>query len=374
MGEVASLLPPFTPGSATTGLFATSSSLAAPPAAGFATGESAPPSTDPALRLFQAAADDESLHAAVLGNSAHLRVQTATGEDLSLHLRVRDGIADVRVDRPAEVRAPGAAGTAERAEPRAELKASEVQAALAGEGLALGRFESATVPQQPHHGDGDDAGVRAPGISAPAFRASWAAPASPPTATIGNPGSEPERPPSIRLPTAPPSGGAPGSRPVSGSAGTLRAAGYDLGARRPGPEESARVVAGLPEIARNAIGAGTSAGTNPQPNLDQRSNPNPNPNPNQNPGHATGPSTAAHATGPSTAAHATGGAATGAYSSPHQHHQRHPHREGAADGDGVRQQRTSAPARAATNNAPGAGDPHTGANHGDGTPGVHVTA
>jgi hypothetical protein len=350
-----------TPGPATAGLPAAPSSLAPPSAASSGPGESPSPTADPALRLFQAAADDESLHAAVLGSSAHLRVQTATGEDLSLHLRVRDGIADVRVDRTAEVRATSPMGTTEPAEPRAELKASEVQAALASEGLALGRFESSTAPQQPHHGD--DAGARAPGIPAPDSRASWAAPAAP-APTFGGPRAERELPPAIRVAAALGSGGALGARPVSGKNGSGRATGYDLGARRPGLDEATGVVAslaGLVDLASNSGTSGPSVGANPNLNQHPSSNQTPYQGPNQ-PG------------GTSTATHASGGAATETYSSPHQHQQRHPHREGAAESDGVRRQRVSAPARAASITTPGPRDPQTTAIHSDGTPSVHVTA
>jgi hypothetical protein len=362
-GEAANLARSFPLGPATAGLPAASSSLAPPlAAAGFTSGDSPSPTADPALRLFQAAADDESLHAAVLGSSAHLRVQTATGEDLSLHLRVRDGIADVRVERTAEVRATGPTGVAEAAEPRAELKASEVQAALASEGLALGRFESSTAPQDPHWGDGGNDSARAAGIPALESRASsdtsaFVAPAP----TVGNPRAERVPPPAIRLATATAmaSGGALRPRPVSGNTG--RASGYDLGGRRPGLDEAARVVAGVVEIASNAVTSGTSAGANP--NLDQH--PNPNQTPYQGPNHPGATSGAAHA---------TGGPATETYSSPHQHHQRHPHREGAAESDGARRQRTSAPARVASITIPGPRDPQTTAIHSDGTPSVHVTA
>jgi len=87
-----------------------------------------------AASLVQAAVEDETLHAAAIGNSAHLRLQTASGQDLSLHIRVRDGIADIRVDGSA-----GSGGV-----PAIELRASEVRTALAGEGLSLGTFESPT--------------------------------------------------------------------------------------------------------------------------------------------------------------------------------------------------------------------------------------
>jgi hypothetical protein len=364
--EVANLARSFTPGSSTAALPAASASLVPPAAAGSTPGESPSPPADPALRLFQAAADDESLHASVLGSSAHLRVQTATGEDLSLHLRVRDGIADVRVDRAAEVRATGPAGTAERAEPRAELKASEVQAALAGEGLALGRFESSTAPQQPRDGEGAAAAARASGIPALEPRASFAPPVVP-VPTIGGLPSERERPPAVRLATALGSGGARGSRPVSGSTGSGRATGYDLGARRPGLDEAARVVAGPVAIASNASTSGTGPGANPNPNLDQHPSSNQTLSQGSNRPGGTG-----------TATHAPGGAGTETYSSPHQHQQRHPHREGAAEGDGVRRQHATTPARVASittpGTTPGPRDPQTTAMHSDGTPGVHVTA
>jgi hypothetical protein len=91
-----------------------------------------PPLPTAAASLVQAAVDDETLHAAAIGNSAHLRLQTASGQDVSLHIRVRDGIADIRVD--------GSTGT-NGALP-IELRASEVRTALAGEGISLGTFEA----------------------------------------------------------------------------------------------------------------------------------------------------------------------------------------------------------------------------------------
>jgi hypothetical protein len=80
--------------------------------------------------LLDQAAADPSLHAAAIGNNAHLRLETADAGSLSLHLRVRDGVADL------EVEGAGARSL--------DLRPQEIRRALAGEGLTLGRFESRT--------------------------------------------------------------------------------------------------------------------------------------------------------------------------------------------------------------------------------------
>ncbi|MEP6653336.1 MAG: hypothetical protein ABJA82_08255 [Myxococcales bacterium] len=86
-----------------------------------------PPGTRPLMEL---AADDPSLHATALGKNAHVRLETAKDGDLSLHLMVHDGVVDVRFD-----------GAASRT---LDIRSNEVRAALAGEGISLGTFESAT--------------------------------------------------------------------------------------------------------------------------------------------------------------------------------------------------------------------------------------
>ncbi len=74
---------------------------------------------------------DDSLRLVVLPNSANLRVTTPNGGDLSVHLRVRDGVTNVTVS--------GAGSEA------AMAHSSDLRAALAGQGLALGRIERATA-------------------------------------------------------------------------------------------------------------------------------------------------------------------------------------------------------------------------------------
>ena len=80
--------------------------------------------------LLDLAAADPSMHASALGKNAHVRMETAKDGDLSLHLTMHDGVVDVRFD-----------GAAART---LDLRSQEVRAALAGEGISLGTFESAT--------------------------------------------------------------------------------------------------------------------------------------------------------------------------------------------------------------------------------------
>jgi hypothetical protein len=68
-----------------------------------------------------------SLGGAILANAAHLRLESSTLGDLALHLRVRDGVAHVRLE-------------GEQA-PQLAQRAPELQRALAAEGLQLGRLE-----------------------------------------------------------------------------------------------------------------------------------------------------------------------------------------------------------------------------------------
>jgi len=84
-------------------------------------------SAGPRALLDQAAADP-SLHAAAIGNNAHLRLETANAGSLSLHLSVRDGVADLQIE------GPGARAL--------DFRPQEIRSALAGEGLTLGRFEA----------------------------------------------------------------------------------------------------------------------------------------------------------------------------------------------------------------------------------------
>lgn len=72
--------------------------------------------------------DARSADGAVLRNAAHLRVETPGLGALELHLRVRDGVAHVRLD-----------GEAARA---VEARAAELSRALASEGLKLGQLDA----------------------------------------------------------------------------------------------------------------------------------------------------------------------------------------------------------------------------------------
>ena len=74
---------------------------------------------------------DDSLRLVVLPNSANLRVTTPEGGDLSVHLRVRDGVTDVTVS--------GAGSEA------ALTHSADLRAALAGQGLTLGRIDRASA-------------------------------------------------------------------------------------------------------------------------------------------------------------------------------------------------------------------------------------
>jgi hypothetical protein len=109
---------------------------------------------------MQLAADDPSLHATALGKNAHVRLETAKDGDLSLHLMVHDGVVDVRFD--------GAASHT------LDIRSNEVRAALAGEGIALGTFESAT---RTSHASQSSFGASS-GVSSSSDNAAAGAPAS----------------------------------------------------------------------------------------------------------------------------------------------------------------------------------------------------
>jgi hypothetical protein len=88
--------------------------------------------------LIDLALEDPSLHAATLGKSSHVRLDTGAGGELALHMRVEDGIVDVRVE-----------GAAART---LDIRPDELRTALAGEGISLGHFES--VPSHVAYLDG----------------------------------------------------------------------------------------------------------------------------------------------------------------------------------------------------------------------------
>src|SRR5581483_8980053 len=108
------------------------------------------------------AADDPSLRATVMPERAVLSIDTGSAGELALHLRVKDGVADVRV-------AGAAAHTV-------EMRASELRAALASEGLTLGSFQSGQ-PAPEHNRPAehlDDDSAQAPSRALPAAASSTA--------------------------------------------------------------------------------------------------------------------------------------------------------------------------------------------------------
>jgi hypothetical protein len=105
--------------------------------------------------LMAHAAEDPSLRATVMPERAVLSIDTGGAGELSLHLRVKDGVADVRV-------AGAAAHTV-------EMRPAELRAALASEGLTLGSFQSGQpAPEHNRGAEGadDDPAVRAPSPAA----------------------------------------------------------------------------------------------------------------------------------------------------------------------------------------------------------------
>ncbi|MGC4120530.1 MAG: hypothetical protein QM765_39310 [Myxococcales bacterium] len=91
-----------------------------------------------AAPVFTRAAEDPTLTAALMPGAAHVTCAVDGAGELELHLRIRDGVADVRAD--------GAAA--------AQLlnRVSQLEAALAGEGLQLGHFD---LSQQSGHPGAD---------------------------------------------------------------------------------------------------------------------------------------------------------------------------------------------------------------------------
>jgi hypothetical protein len=79
------------------------------------------------------ASEDPSLHGTILPERAVLSVDAGAGE-IALHLRVKDGVADVRV-----------VGSAAEG---LDVQQHELRAALASEGLSLGSFESGQSPSR----------------------------------------------------------------------------------------------------------------------------------------------------------------------------------------------------------------------------------
>ncbi len=76
----------------------------------------------------------------ILPHTAHLRLESETLGDLALHLRVRDGVAHVRMEGEQAAQLAG--------------RGQELQRALAAEGLKLGQLEieKPAVPAAPQGG------------------------------------------------------------------------------------------------------------------------------------------------------------------------------------------------------------------------------
>jgi hypothetical protein len=79
-----------------------------------------------AASLVEQAAADPGLQLGILPHAAHMSIESPEG-NLALHVRVRDGAAEIRI--------------AGNMAPLFEARAPEIQSALAGEGLSLGRFD-----------------------------------------------------------------------------------------------------------------------------------------------------------------------------------------------------------------------------------------
>jgi hypothetical protein len=122
-----------------------------------------PPPPVPAApsALLAHAVEDPSLRATLMPERAVLSIDTGGAGELALHLRVKDGVADVRV-------AGAAAHTV-------DMRPSELRAALASEGLTLGSFQSGQPAPEHNRGSerpDDEAAVRVPSRSFPAPAAS----------------------------------------------------------------------------------------------------------------------------------------------------------------------------------------------------------
>jgi hypothetical protein len=117
-----------------------------------------------AAPLSVQAVQDASLQLALMTHAAHIEMDTGPSGELSLHLRVRDGVAEI-----------SAAGSAA---PLLEARAPELSVSLAGEGLALGRFDLAR--------QGEHQARPEPPPTAP----DSARPTPPPASTSTEPGDE----------------------------------------------------------------------------------------------------------------------------------------------------------------------------------------
>lgn len=151
---------PATPHSAARATVAESPEAAAP------TG-TPPPAPPPVLA-------DRNLSGAVLPHAAHLSLDTREAGAIGLHLRIRDGVADLRID----------GSVAETVETRS----AELRLALAREGLQLGTLELSAGTGDPshagHRGDGDR--PESPGTFSPPGAPVVTGPEAPPSPRSGD--------------------------------------------------------------------------------------------------------------------------------------------------------------------------------------------
>jgi hypothetical protein len=87
-----------------------------------------PPVPIAAGAFLAQAAEDPSLRGIVMSDSASVSLDAGAAGEITLHLRVKDGVADVRVDGSAA--------------PTLDLRQQDLRVALASEGLTLGGFET----------------------------------------------------------------------------------------------------------------------------------------------------------------------------------------------------------------------------------------
>ncbi|MEA2696236.1 MAG: flagellar hook-length control protein FliK [Myxococcales bacterium] len=119
---------PFTVDAGTLGGHLTSQSLSLSPGAHLPALFEAAPMPTPAGAFWAQAAEDPSLHGALMNDAARVSLDAGAAGEITLHLRIKDGVADVRFE-----------GTATQA---LEIRPQELRIALASEGLSLGGFES----------------------------------------------------------------------------------------------------------------------------------------------------------------------------------------------------------------------------------------
>ena len=119
---------PITVDAGTLGAHLSSQSLSLSPGAYLPALFEAAPVATPAGTFWAQAAEDPSLHGALMNDTARVSLDAGAAGEITLHLRIKDGVADVRFE-----------GTAAQT---LEIRPQELRIALASEGLSLGGFES----------------------------------------------------------------------------------------------------------------------------------------------------------------------------------------------------------------------------------------